>query len=224
MNVLTERRRKSPVETTGKEVKGKMSNKHIQSKQSASSPAGYDPVAALQQVARAMPAAVNMTKAQIADMRSAQRRAPSKLIALVLSEAEEGGGSVAGVPIDATASRSDVAQATNLRVGAAAARAIARRLEQQALVLASGVAQRALSATTSLQALARTPEGSSYVAKAAELRTAARGAKKRKAKETTATGTTPAAAAAEAVAPAAETTPVVTGPAPAAHGVTAAAN
>ncbi len=199
-----------------------MSNKNTQSKQSASSSAGYDPVAALQQVARAMPATENMTKAQLRDLRSAQRRAPSQLIALVLSAAEEGGGSVAGIAIDATASRSNVAQAANLRVGAAAARSIARRLEQQALVLASGVAQRALSATTSLQALARTPEGSSYVAKAAELRTVARGTKKRKAKTTPTTGTTPAADAAEA--PAAESTPVTTGPAPAAHGVTAAAN
>jgi hypothetical protein len=94
-------------------------------------------------------------------------------------------------------------------------------LEQQALVLASGVAQSALSATTSLQALARTPQGSSYVTKATELRTAARGTK-RKAKTTPTTGTTPAEVAAEA--PAAETTPVTTGPAPAAHGVTAAAN
>jgi hypothetical protein len=198
-----------------------MSKKNIQSKQSASSTAGYDPVAALQQVARAMPATVPMTKTQLRDLRSAQRRAPSQLIALVLSEADESDGNVAGIAIDPTTARSDVAQATNLRVGAAAARSIARRLEQQALVLASGVAQSALSATTSLQALARTPQGSSYVAKAAELRTAARGTK-RKAKETTTTGTTPVAAAAEA--PAAETTPVTTGPAPVAHGVTAAAN
>jgi hypothetical protein len=198
-----------------------MSKKNTQSKQSASSSAGYDPVAALQQVARAMPAAVNMTKAQIEDLRSVERRAPTKFVALVLSEAEEGGGNVAGVAIDATTARSDVAQATNLRVGAAAARSIARRLEQQALVLASGVAQSALSATTSLQALARTPQGSSYVTKATELRTAARGTK-RKAKTTPTTGTTPAEVAAEA--PAAETTPVTTGPAPAAHGVTAAAN
>ena len=194
-----------------------MSKKNIQSKQSASPTPGFDPVAALQQVARAMPAAVSMTKAQIADMRSAERRAPTKFVALVLSEAEDSGGSIAGVPIDATTSRSDVALATNLRVGAAAARSIARRLEQQALVLSSSVAQRALSATTSLAAYARTPEGRSFTAKAGERRAAAR--TKRKPKETTATtGTTPAAAAPEAPAAAA---PVVTGPAPAANGAPA---
>jgi hypothetical protein len=104
-------------------------------------------------------------------------------------------------------------------VGAAAARSIARRLEQQALVLSSSVAQRALSATMSLEAYARTPEGRSFVAKATELRVAARVAK-RKAKETTATGTTPAVAATEV---AVAETPVVTGTAPAAHGAPATA-
>jgi hypothetical protein len=198
-----------------------MSNKNIQSKQSASPSAGTDPVAALKKVARSMPATVPMTATELKEMRSVESRAPSKLIELVLSAAEEGGGSVAGVPVDVTAARSDTATAAQLRVGAAAARTIARRLEQQALVLASGVAQTALSATTSLQALARTPAGRTLVEKATELRAAAK-RPKRKAKETTTTGTTPAAAAAEA--PAAETTPLALGPAPAAHGVTAAAS
>ena len=135
-----------------------------------------------------------MTATELKELRSVERRAPSKLIALVLSEAEEGGGSVAGVAIDATASRNDVARATKLRVGAAAARSIARRLEQEPLTRASGVAQRALSATTSLEAYARTPEGRSLTAKAAELRTAAR-RPKRASTSTTKAGTTPAAVA-----------------------------
>ncbi len=198
-----------------------MSKEKIQSKQSAASSAGFDPVAALQQIARAMPAAESMTKSQIEDLRSVERRAPAKFVALVLSEAEEGDGNVAGVPIDATTSRSDVATATKLRVGAAAARSIARRLEAQALVLASSVAQRALSATTSLEAYARTPEGRSYVAKASELRTAARGTKRIKAKDTTTTGTTPIAGATEASAAAA--LPVVKGEGPVTNGATATA-
>ena len=127
-----------------------------------------------------------------------------------MSEAEAGDGSVAGVPIDATASRSDVARATTLRVGAAAARSIARRLEQEALTLASGVAQRALSATASLEAYARTPEGRSLAAKAAELRAAARAAKKAKRAASNAKGSAPVAEPN----PAPGETPVKTGSAP----------
>jgi hypothetical protein len=175
-----------------------MSNKKktTQSKQSGSPAAGTDPVTAIQQVASSMPAAAPVTKTALSEMRSASRRAPAKLIALVLSMAEEGGGSVAGVPIDATAARNSLAQATSLRVGAASARAVARQLEQEALTLASGVAQQALSATTSLEAFARTPNGRSLAAKAADLRTAARGTRR------------PSKAKAAAA-------PVVTGPAPA---------
>ncbi len=175
---------------------------------SGTQPAVNATVAAVQKVARAMPAAAPVTAEQLHEMRNVVSRAPANFIALVLSEAEAGGGNVAGVPIDATASRSDVAQATALRVGAAAARAIARRLEQESLTLASGVAQRALSATTSLEAYARTPEGRSHAAKAAELRTAARAGSKRKAKTTTESAPAPAAAA--------EAAPATTGTPPAA--------
>jgi hypothetical protein len=189
-----------------------MSKKNTQSKQSEASSAGTDPVAAIQKIARAMPAVEVMTKTQISDLRSTERRAPAKFIALVLSEAEESDGSVAGVAIDPTTARSDVARATKLRVGAAAARSIARRLEQEALTLASGVAQRALSATTSLEAHARTPEGRSLVAKAAELRAAARKTKRAKAAAKTEAGPTPTPAPAEEPPPAPETAPTTQGP------------
>ena len=141
--------------------------------------AGKDLAAAVMQVARALPASVPVTVTARRDMRAVVARAPAALIALVTSMAEEGGGSVAGVSIDAAATRDAVTQVSHLRVGAAAARAIARHLEQEALALASGVAQRALSATTSLEALARTPEGRTLVAKATELRAAARGSRRR---------------------------------------------
>jgi hypothetical protein len=181
-------------------------------KESGTSATGQDPVAALLQVARAMPAAEPVTVPQRREMRSVEGRAPAKFTALVLSMAEEGSGNVAGVPIDATASRTALAQATRLRVGAAAARSVARQLEDQALGLASAVAQRALSATTSLEAYARTPEGRSFTAKAAELRTAARGTKRASTKN--ANGAKPSAVVVEE-------TPSATGPAPVANGGTA---
>ena len=194
-----------------------MSKKNqTQSKQQSGTPApGTDPVTAIQQVARAMPAAEHVTQTAREELRSVERRAPAKLIALVLSLAEESGGNVAGVPIDAAAARSDVAQATRLRVGAAAARAVARNLEEQALVLSSGVAQRALSATTSLEAFARTPDGRAHAAKAAELRAAARGTRRRASTAKSAKGTKPSAGTAAAE------TPVATGPVPVANGAAA---
>jgi hypothetical protein len=70
--------------------------------------------------------------------------------------------------------RADRARAASLRVAASAARSIAMRLDREALTLAASVAQRALSATSSLQAFARTPEGRTSSAKATELRAAAR--------------------------------------------------
>ena len=60
-------------------------------------------------------------------LRAIERRAPAALIALVASMAEEGDGHVAGVPVDATATRDAQAKASHLRVGAAAARAVAGR-------------------------------------------------------------------------------------------------
>jgi hypothetical protein len=186
-----------------------MSKVKKETKKSGTPATGKDPVAAIQQVARAMPAAEPVTKAVRDEMRSVERRAPAKFTALVLSMAEESDGSVAGVPIDATASRTALAQATRLRVGAAAARSVARQLEDQALGLASAVAQRALSATTSLEAYARTPEGRSFTAKAGELRTAARGTKRASTKN--ASGAKPPAAVVEE-------TPSATGPTPVASG------
>jgi hypothetical protein len=156
-----------------------MAKKNAQSKGGETS-TGDDAIEAIQSVARTMPSPVLMTKRVANALRAAERRAPPHLIALVLALAEQSGGQVAGLPIDAAAMRADNARVTSLRVAAVNARSIARRLEQEALTLAAGVAQRALSATTSLQAYARTPEGRTLNAKADELRAAAREPKPRK--------------------------------------------
>jgi hypothetical protein len=184
-------------------------------KQSESQATGIDPVAVLQQVERSMPQTEPMTVAQIRDLRTIERRAPAKLIELVLTEAEASGGNVAGIPLDVASVRSDAAQAAKLRVGASSARSIAQYMEQQALLLASGVAQRALSATTSLASLARTPEGRTSARKANEL-LSARPKRKRKPKATTETGQAPAPAPAEASPAPPVATHVATPPAPSA--------
>ena len=185
-----------------------MSNtkKHIQKAVAT----GHDPVEAVLQVARALPAAEPVTQVEREALRAIERRAPAALIALVVSMAEEGDGHVAGVPVDATATRDAQAKASHLRVGAAAARAVARHLEQEALLLVAGVAQTALSATMSLEALARTQDGRGLVAKATELRAAARkGRRVTKPKAKDATTTTPKGAS-EVAAKVPATTPATT--------------
>jgi hypothetical protein len=152
--------------------------------------AGDDPIEAIHSVDRTLPSPVPMTKRAANALRATERRAPPHLIALVVAEAEENGGQVAGVSVDPAGMRADSARVASLRVAAVTARSIARRLEHEALTLAASVAQRALSATTSLQAFARTPEGRTSNAKAAELRAAAREPKPRKSATKRTTGGT----------------------------------
>ena len=152
--------------------------------------AGLGTATSVMQVARVMPAVVLVSKAERSDMRSVAARAPAAFITLVAKMAEENGGSIAGVPIDAAATRDALTQVEHLRDGVAAARAVARYLEQEALLLASGIAQEALSATTSLEALGRTLKGRTLAAKAADLCAAQRKGSRRSAKVAKDTGTT----------------------------------
>lgn len=170
----------------GKEVRKEMSKRKIsQTKQSAA-----DPAAAVMQVARVLPAVPLATQTMRTEMRAVSRRAPIAFITLVAKTAEENGGSIAAVPIDATATRNALAKLEHLRFGVAAARAVTRYLEQEAWTLASGLAQQALAATSSLEALARSPDGRIFAAKAAELRAAQRkGGRRHLAKQAKDTGT-----------------------------------
>ena len=165
-----------------------MSKRKISQKKQSS--AGLDPAAAVMQVARELPAVVLAPKAVRAEMRAVAGRAPTAFIALVAKTAEENGGSIAAVPVDATATRSALAKLEHLRFGVAAARAVTRYLEQEVLTLASSLAQQALAATSSLQALARSPDGRIFAAKAEELRAAQRkGGRRHLAKQAKDTGT-----------------------------------
>ena len=141
---------------------------------SNASTAGSDPVAGIQQIVSSMPESTALTAPERKIKRQLGRRATGALVVLVASMAEEGGGNVAGVQVDATASRSAQAQAARLRVGARSARSLALRLMDDALTLEAGNAQRALSALAAMEAQARTPEGKHLAPKVLELRTAAK--------------------------------------------------
>jgi hypothetical protein len=161
-----------------------MSKKNATEADAAPERAGDEAIDAIHRVDGTVPSSVPLTKREANALRAAERRAPPHLIALVVAEAEENGGQVGGVPIDPAGMRADAARVASLRVAASTARSIARRLDQEALTLAASVAQRALSATTSLQAFARTPAGRTSSEKAAELRAAARESKPRKPRTT----------------------------------------
>jgi hypothetical protein len=169
-----------------------MSKKNATEAEPPADATGHDALAALQSVDRTLPSSPPLTKREANALRAAERRAPPHLIALVVAEAEENGGQVAGVPIDPAGMRADSERVASLRVAAVIARSIARRLDREALTLAASVAQRALSATTSLQAFARTPAGKTSSAKATELRAAARQSAPRKSSGKKTTGATKA--------------------------------
>lgn len=149
-----------------------MSKRKISHKKQSST--GVDPAAAVMQVARVLPAVVLAPMNVRNEMRSVVGRAPTAFITLVAKTAEENGGSIAAVPVDATATRDALAKLEHLRFGVAAARAVSRYLEHEVLLVASGLAQQALAATSSLEALARSPDGRIFAAKAEELRAAQR--------------------------------------------------
>ena len=163
-------------------------------------------MAGVQQVVSSMSESTALTTAERDAKREVKRRATGALVVLVASMAEEGGGSVAGVQVDATASRSAQAQAARLRVGARSARSLARRFVDDALTLEADDAQRALSAVAAMEAQARTPEGKHLAPKVLELRTAAKeGARRpRKGAKAKAEAASTAKAAEKAVAKAAK--------------------
>jgi hypothetical protein len=160
--------------------------KSKQKSQKKQPPTGLALAEAVMQVARSLPATALATATQRSEMRKVVSRAPVAFVELVAKTAEEGGGHIAGYAVDATAMRAALTQVSQLRLGVAAARAVLRSLEQEVLSLGSGIAQRALSATTLLEALSRTPEGRIFAAKAAELRAAQKRGRRKAAPKPTA--------------------------------------
>jgi hypothetical protein len=131
-------------------------------------------VTALENIASGMSASQPLTEAERAEKRATTRRASASLIALVASMAEKGGGKVAGISIDVASMRNAQAKATHLRLGANAARAILRRLTDDALSLSSVVAQDALSVLFSLEQQSKSEAGKHLAPDVARLRAAAK--------------------------------------------------
>lgn len=139
-----------------------------------------DPVPALQQLEKTTQTSSLLTKAERNELRLAIARAPASFLNLVFSFAEQSGGTIGSLSIDSASMQKDLANASHLKLGVSAARNVARRLEDAALVSGGNVAKRALWALQSLETEAKTPEGVGLAQKAAELRAEVRKTRKKK--------------------------------------------
>jgi hypothetical protein len=133
-----------------------------------------DPVADLQAADRQTRSDTPLGATARKERRSVARRSSVAQINLVLSLAEQSGGIVGGIAIDATAMRAQQAQSARNRVGAALARRVAQRLNDRAIASDATIAQRVLAAVAGLEAQSMTAEGSALAPTVAELRGAAR--------------------------------------------------
>jgi hypothetical protein len=84
---------------------------------------------------------------------------PDALIELVATHAENNGGVVAGLPFDAAAARDALTQVSTAQAAVRAARQFAQRVEDDATLRRSDVADRAFGIFTALRRFVRTPEG-----------------------------------------------------------------
>jgi hypothetical protein len=153
-----------------------------------------DETARLQAIERELPAdAVLLQRPQRTEKHAVLRRSSPQQTNLLLAEADESNGDVAGITIDVATARDDLTRAARLRVGVASARRIGQRMADAALTLEAGVAQRVLVAIGALEAKSKSPEGIALVGKVANLRAAARRPRKSSAKSVV---TSPAATSA----------------------------
>jgi hypothetical protein len=133
-----------------------------------------DPVADLQRIEVETRGDAPLDDASRSERRSLLHRTSPTQINLVLSFAQQSGGLLGGIAIDAETIRNQQSESALLRVGAAVARRLAQRLNDRALVLESTIARKTLSAIGGLEAQSKTDEGSALAPTVAELRAAAR--------------------------------------------------
>jgi hypothetical protein len=87
------------------------------------------------------------------------RNAPDDAIARVIALAIRHGGSIVGIPFDATAAKAALADAEGAFALSAAMKTVARRLEDEGLRAKAGVAEQATAAILGLRGIVRTPQG-----------------------------------------------------------------
>jgi hypothetical protein len=129
-----------------------------------------DPISTLQAVERALAAPPTLDRATREEKRRVVARSSPAQLNLLFGEASESGGVVGGVTIDVATSQASLARAGRLRVGAAAAKRIARQLADEALGLEATVTQTALAAIGALESQSKAPGGEALVSKVAALR------------------------------------------------------
>jgi hypothetical protein len=112
-------------------------------------------------------------------------RVPSTIVERVITLAQRGKGSVAGIALDPVAAKQALANADQADAIATAAAMLVRRAQDEAIRLRSGVAGQASAVRITLRGYVRTPQGASLVQENDELRSLAkRAVAARKARKT----------------------------------------
>ncbi len=102
------------------------------------------------------------------------RRVPTTIIDRILALAVRGGGTVAGITLDPAAAKAALTQADEADEVATAANMLARRAQDQAIRLRSGVAGNASAIRTAMVGYAKTPQGASLKQENDEIRSLAK--------------------------------------------------
>jgi hypothetical protein len=113
------------------------------------------------------------------------------MIETLASISDQHGGSVAGLPFDATEARTTLAKASEMRSLSRTARVLARKADTSALVMRAQVVDRAFGIYVALERFVHTPEGAPFRTAYEELRNANRSRRRAR------VGSAPAAAPAE---------------------------
>jgi hypothetical protein len=154
----------------------------------------------------------SLTPAARQQLRGRNANVPDELIEMIRHLAEQGGGSVLGMPFDATAATTTLAQTASARTAIRVGRQTIQRMEDDMLQQRATVADPAFAIYTSLRRLVKTKAGNSLSAAYEQMKSIVKNRPRKSRKKTAEPASPPATATAAATAPA---TPAPSAQAPA---------
>jgi hypothetical protein len=164
----------------------------------------------------------SLTPATRQEVRSRNARVPDELIEMITHLAEQGGGSVLGMPFDATTATTTLAQTASTRTAINVGRQTMQRMEDDMLQQRATVADPAFAIYTALRRLVKTKAGNALSPAYAQMKAIVknRPRKSRPKKEKTAEPASPPATATAAATTPATPAPSAQAPAPKASATT----
>jgi hypothetical protein len=147
----------------------------------------------------------SLTKAARQQLRSRNEIVPDQLIEMITHLAEQGNGSVLGMPFDTAAASATLTQTSNTQTAIGVGRQTLQRMEDDMLQQRVAVADPAFAIYTALRRLVKTKAGNSlapaYEQMKSIVKNRPRKSRAKKPEETTSTAATPPVAAAPAATP-----------------------